>query len=82
MTKNVSFYSINVDCRISELERQVNDRISFQKFLGFPEIIPDPFHDLSPAKTWKYGKNCNKLDSKGLKMKNVLYKATTATCPL
>jgi len=24
-----------------ELERQVNDRISFRKFLGFPEIIPD-----------------------------------------
>ncbi len=24
-----------------ELERQANDRISFQKFLGFPEIIPD-----------------------------------------
>ena len=24
-----------------ELERQVNDRISFRKFLGFPDIIPD-----------------------------------------
>ena len=24
-----------------ELERQVNDRISFRKFLGFPERIPD-----------------------------------------
>ena len=24
-----------------ELERQANDRISFQKFLGFPERIPD-----------------------------------------
>jgi len=24
-----------------ELERQANDRISFHKFLGFPETIPD-----------------------------------------
>ena len=24
-----------------ELERQANDRISFRKFLGFPEVIPD-----------------------------------------
>lgn len=24
-----------------ELERQVNDRISFQHFLGFPETVPD-----------------------------------------
>ena len=24
-----------------ELERQANDRISFHKFLGFPERIPD-----------------------------------------
>ncbi|GAB6055646.1 hypothetical protein JCM15415_09620 [Methanobacterium movens] len=24
-----------------ELERQLNDRISFQKFLGFPERFPD-----------------------------------------
>lgn len=23
-----------------ELERQANDRISFRKFLGFPEVIP------------------------------------------
>ncbi len=24
-----------------ELERQVTDRISFRKFLGFPDVIPD-----------------------------------------
>ena len=24
-----------------ELERQVADRISFQRFLGYPEVLPD-----------------------------------------
>lgn len=24
-----------------EMERRANDRISFRKFLGFPEVIPD-----------------------------------------
>jgi IS5 family transposase len=27
---------------VSELERQATDRLSFRKFLGFPEKIPDP----------------------------------------
>ena len=29
-----------------ELRRQANDYISFHKFLGSPERIPDPSHDM------------------------------------
>jgi IS5 family transposase len=60
-----------------ELERQVNDRISFQKFLGFPEIIPDR------STVWAFRERLNEtgkdqkiwkelqrqIDSKGLKVK-------------
>ncbi len=49
-----------------ELERQANDRISFQKFLGFPEIIPDrgtvwAFRERlkETGKDQKIWKNCN-----------------------
>ncbi len=49
-----------------ELERQATDRISFRKFLGFPERIPDRFtvwafkeRLIDTVKTRKYGKNCN-----------------------
>jgi len=48
-----------------ELERQANDRISFHKFLRFPERIPDrstvwAFRErLIRVKKKEYGKNCN-----------------------
>ncbi len=60
-----------------ELERQANDRISFQKFLGFPELIPDR------ATVWAFRERLaetskdkeiwdelqRQIDSKGLKIK-------------
>jgi len=71
-----------------ELERQVNDRISFQKFLGFPEIIPDR------STVWAFRERLNEtgkdekiweelqrqMDSKGLKVKEgVIQDATFIT---
>jgi IS5 family transposase len=60
-----------------ELERQANDRISFQKFLGFPEIIPDrstvwAFRERlketgKDQKIWEELQG--QIDSKGLKVK-------------
>ena len=48
-----------------ELEKQYIDRISFRKFLGFPEYIPDSttvwsFRKelLKTAKKKKYGDSC------------------------
>jgi len=60
-----------------ELERQVNDRISFRKFLGFPDIIPDRstiwlFRERL-AKTGKdeliWEELQRQLDEKGLKIR-------------
>lgn len=71
-----------------ELERQATDRISFRKFLGFPEVIPDR------ATVWafrerlgKTGKNKEiweelqrQIDCKGLKVKEgVIQDATFIT---
>ncbi len=71
-----------------ELERQATDRISFRKFLGFPEVIPDR------ATVWSFreilsqtGKDKEiwtelqrQIDSKGLKVKEgVIQDATFIT---
>jgi IS5 family transposase len=71
-----------------ELERQANDRISFRKFLGFPEIIPDrstvwAFRERlietgNDEKIWEELQR--QLDSKGLKVKKgVVQDATFIT---
>ena len=71
-----------------ELERQANDRISFQKFLGFPEIIPDrstvwAFRERlketgKDEKIWEELQR--QIDSKGLKVKEgVIQDATFIT---
>ena len=79
-----SFYGLSDH----ELERQANDRISFRKFLGFPEKIPDH------TTLWyfrerliKSGKEDavwemlqNQLDTKGLRIrKGVIQDATIIT---
>jgi IS5 family transposase len=71
-----------------ELERQITDRISFRKFLGFPDTIPDF------TTVWAFRERLNKtgrdkniwqelqrqLDSKGLKVKKgVIQDATFIT---
>ncbi len=71
-----------------ELERQITDRISFRKFLGFPNTIPDF------TTVWAFRERLNKtgrdkkiwqelqrqLDSKGLKVKKgVIQDATFIT---
>lgn len=71
-----------------ELERQANDRISFQKFLGFPERIPDR------STVWAFRERLintgkdeviweelqRQIDSKGLKVKEgVIQDATFIT---
>jgi len=71
-----------------ELERQVTDRISFRKFLGFPEIIPDyttvwQFRERL-AETGKdraiWAELQRQLDSQGLKVKQgVVQDATFIT---
>jgi len=71
-----------------ELERQVTDRISFRKFLGFPEIIPDyttvwQFRERL-AETGKdraiWAELQRQLDSLGLKVKQgVVQDATFIT---
>lgn len=71
-----------------ELERQITDRISFRKFLGFPETIPDfttvwTFRERLSKKgkdkeIWKELQR--QLDSKGLKVKKgVIQDATFIT---
>jgi IS5 family transposase len=71
-----------------ELERQANDRISFQKFLGFPEIIPDrctvwAFRErlIDTGKDEKIWEELQRqIDSKGLKVKEgVVQDATFIT---
>jgi len=71
-----------------ELERQITDRISFRKFLGFPDTIPDYstvwYFRERLAKTGKDKKIWNELqrqlDSKGLKVKKgVIQDATFIT---
>jgi len=71
-----------------ELERQANDRISFQKFLGFPEIIPDrstvwAFRErlIETGKDEKIWEELQRqIDSKGLKVKEgVVQDATFIT---
>ena len=71
-----------------ELERQVTDRISFRKFLGFPETIPDYSTVwLFREKLHKTGKDKKiwqelqrQLDAKGLKVKKgVMQDATFIT---
>ena len=71
-----------------ELERQVTDRISFRKFLGFPETIPDYSTVwLFREKLHKTGKDKElwqelqrQLDAKGLKVKKgVMQDATFIT---
>jgi len=71
-----------------ELERQVADRISFRKFLGFPETIPDYstvwyFRErlLETGKDQEIWRELQKqLDSKGLKVKEgVIQDATFIT---
>jgi IS5 family transposase len=60
-----------------ELERQANDRISFMKFLGFPEKIPDQttvwYFRERLAKTGKdkaiWSELQRQLDAKGLKIR-------------
>ena len=61
-----------------ELERQVNDRLSFRRFLGFPDVIPDS------TTVWLFRERLaetgrdravweelqRQLDMKGLKVKN------------
>jgi IS5 family transposase len=71
-----------------ELERQITDRISFRKFLGFPEVVPDY------TTVWTFRERLSKtgrdkkiwqelqrqLDSKGLKVKKgVIQDATFIT---
>ena len=71
-----------------ELERQITDRISFRKFLGFPDAIPDY------STVWTFRERLSKtgrdkkiwqelqrqLDSKGLKVKKgVIQDATFIT---
>jgi IS5 family transposase len=71
-----------------ELERQIADRISFRKFLGFPEVIPDfttvwAFRERLSKKgkdkeIWKELQR--QLGSKGLKVKKgVIQDATFIT---
>lgn len=71
-----------------ELERQVTDRISFRKFLGFPETIPDystvwlfreRLHETGKdKKIWRELQR--QLDAKGLKVKKgVMQDATFIT---
>ncbi|GAB6055241.1 IS5 family transposase [Methanobacterium alkalithermotolerans] len=71
-----------------ELERQANDRISFQKFLGFPERIPDrstvwAFRErlIDTGKDEYIWKELQRqIDSKGLKVKEgVIQDATFIT---
>ena len=71
-----------------ELERQANDRISFRKFLGFPEIIPDrstvwAFRErlIDTGKDERIWEELQRqLDSKGLKVKEgVVQDATFIT---
>jgi len=68
-----------------ELERRVADRISFRKFSGFPETIPDHltvwyFRERLPE-TGKdleiWGELQKQLDSKGLKVKEGIIQDTT-----
>jgi len=71
-----------------ELERQITDRISFRKFLGFPEVVPDY------TTVWAFRERLSKtgrdkkiwqelqrqLDAKGLKVrKGVIQDATFIT---
>lgn len=71
-----------------ELERQITDRISFRKFLGFPEVVPDY------TTVWAFRERLSKtgrdkkiwqelqrqLNSKGLKVKKgVIQDATFIT---
>jgi len=71
-----------------ELERQANDRISFQKFLGFPERIPDrstvwAFRErlIDHGKDEKIWEELQRqIDTKGLKVKEgVIQDATFIT---
>jgi len=71
-----------------ELERQANDRISFRKFLGFPEKIPDQttvwYFRERLTKTGKdraiWDELQRQLDEKGLKIrKGVIQDATFIT---
>ncbi|NMC60052.1 MAG: IS5 family transposase [Candidatus Methanofastidiosa archaeon] len=71
-----------------ELERQANDRISFQKFLGFPERIPDrstvwAFRErlIDTGKDEKIWEELQRqIDSQGLKVKEgVVQDATFIT---
>ncbi len=71
-----------------ELERQVTDRISFRKFLGFPEAIPDystvwyfreRLEETGKAREI-WGELQRQLDEKGLKVKKgVIQDATFIT---
>jgi IS5 family transposase len=59
-----------------ELERQATDRISFRKFLGFPERIPDR------CTVWAFRERelQRQIDTKGLKVKEgVIQDATFIT---
>ncbi|WP_081882640.1 transposase [Methanobacterium sp. SMA-27] len=69
-----------------ELERQAKVHISFHKFLGFPEIIPDrstvkAYSAIKETiKTKRYRKTERLIDSKGLKIKEgVIQDATFIT---
>ncbi len=71
-----------------ELERQITDRISFRKFLGFPEVVPDYTTVWSfRERLSKTGRDKNiwqelqrQLDSKGLRVKKgVIQDATFIT---
>ena len=71
-----------------ELERQANDRISFRKFLGFPEVIPDSstvwlFRErLSQTRKDRaiWNEVQRQLDQKGMKIrKGVIQDATFIT---
>ena len=71
-----------------ELERQANDRISFMKFLGFPEKIPDQttvwYFRERLAKTGKdkaiWNEHQRQLDAKGLEIrKGTIQDATFIT---
>ena len=74
-----------------ELERQANDRISFHKFLGFPERIPDrstvwAFRErlIDTGKDEKLWEEFQRqMDAKGLKVKEgVIQDATFITAIL
>ena len=60
-----------------ELDRQANDRISFHRFLGYPEEIPDAttvwlFYERLAESGWDravWGEQQRQLDEKGLKVK-------------